>query len=104
MKAMRESTVISIGWSSFLGIPMMRVKMGSLLGCAVPLFIHPYKDWIFILAPGFDYRQDRHDFLFRAGVAYEFEIDRWSISPLFNVDFVDGEQVLVYGVSFGYGF
>ncbi len=58
----------------------------------------------FILAPGFDYRQDRHDFLFRAGVGYEFEIDRWSISPVFNVDFVDGEQVLVYGLSFGYGF
>ncbi len=58
----------------------------------------------FILAPGFDYRQDRHDFLFRAGVGYEFEIDRWSISPEFNVDFVDGEQVLVYGLSFGYGF
>ena len=71
---------------------------------AVPLFIHPYKGWIFILAPGFDYRQDRHDFLFRAGVAYEFEIGRWSITPAFNVDFVEGEEVLVYGLSFGYGF
>ena len=71
---------------------------------AVPLFIHPYKGWRFILAPGFDSKQDRRDFLFRAGVGYEFEIDRWSISPEFNVDFVDGEHVLVYGVSFGYGF
>ncbi len=71
---------------------------------AVPLFIHPYKGWRFILAPGLDYRHDRSDFLIRTGVAYEFEIDRWSITPEFNVDFVDGEQVPVYGVSFGYGF
>jgi hypothetical protein len=37
-------------------------------------------------------------------VAYEFEIGRWSITPEFNVDFVEGEEALVYGLSFGYGF
>ena len=45
-----------------------------------------------------------NEFLFRTGVAYEFEIGRWSITPQFNVDFVDGEEAYVYGLSFGWGF
>jgi hypothetical protein len=58
----------------------------------------------FVLAPGLEHRDDENEFLFRAGVAYEFEIGRWSIAPEFNVDFVDGEKAYVYGLSFGWGF
>ena len=74
---------------------------------AVPFFLHPYKGWRFLVAPGIDIDDEDGDnnFLFRAGAAYEFEIaERWSITPEFNVDFVDGDEVLVYGLSFGYGF
>ena len=74
---------------------------------AVPFFLHPYKGWRFLVAPGIDIDDEDGDnnFLFRAGAAYEFEIaERWSITPEFNVDFVDGDEVLVYGLSFGYEF
>ncbi len=30
--------------------------------------------------------------------------ESWTINPEFNVDFVDGEEKFVYGVSFGKGF
>ena len=71
---------------------------------ALPVFLHPYRGLRFVLAPGLEHRDDENEFLFRAGVAYEFEIGRWSIAPEFNVDFVDGEKAYVYGLSFGWGF
>jgi hypothetical protein len=43
--------------------------------------------------------------LFRTGVAYEVELaERWALIPEFNVDFVDGQQSYVLGVSVGLGF
>ncbi|MBW1790359.1 MAG: hypothetical protein JRK53_27755 [Deltaproteobacteria bacterium] len=74
---------------------------------AAPFFLHPYEGWRFLVAPGIDIEDEDGDnnFLLRAGAAYEFEItERWSITPEFNVDFVDGDEVFVYGFSFGYGF
>ena len=74
----------------------------------IPLFIHPYKGFRFVLAPGLDYAKEEHNkflFLFRTGIGYEFEIGRWSITPEINYDFVEeGENALVFGVSFGWGF
>ena len=70
----------------------------------VPIFIHPYKGLRFVFSPGLLFEEHETLFLFRTGLAYEFEIDRLSITPEFNVDFVDSEEILVYGVSFGYGF
>jgi hypothetical protein len=44
-------------------------------------------------------------FVFRLGLSYEFELgERWSLAPQFNLDFVDGETVEVFGVSVGFGF
>jgi hypothetical protein len=71
---------------------------------AVALLIYPYKGLRFELAPGLEHDEGENEFLFRTGVAYEFEIGRWSITPEFNVDFVDGEESYVYGLSFGWGF
>ena len=73
---------------------------------AVPLVLHPYKGWRFIVGPGIQVERatSNKDFLFRVGTGYEFEIDRWSITPEFNFDIVDGEGIAVFGVSFGYGF
>lgn len=71
----------------------------------VPLFIHPYKGWRFALAPGLEYRDDEEEFLFRAGVGYEFKLcERSVLMPEFNVDFVDGEELYVFGLAFGLGF
>ena len=72
---------------------------------AVPVYFHPYKGFRFLLAPGVEREVSRNRFLFRAGVAYEFEISRWSIAPEFNVDLPDGgPTALVFGVSLGYAF
>jgi len=72
---------------------------------AASLFIHPYKGFRLILAPGFENKDSSSNFLFRTGVAYQFEIgNKWSISPEYNLDFVHNETVQVYGVSFGFGF
>lgn len=94
----------------------------------VPLFVHPYKGVRFLLAPGWETKEvmaeedaamhepaepgavkeekeNEQSFLVRAGVAYELELGRWSITPEFNADLVEGgHQVLVYGVSLGCGF
>ena len=59
------------------------------------------------MAPGIEIEDEDGDnnFLLRVGAAYEFEFaERWSLTPEFNVDFVDGDEVFVYGFSFGYEF
>ena len=52
-------------------------------------------------APGVEINEGEAEFLFRTGLAYEFEYNRWSITPEFNVDFTEGKTALVYGVNFG---
>jgi hypothetical protein len=80
----------------------------------VPLSIHPYEGVRLLLAPGQERKEVQEEgeakkteqsWLLRAGVAYEIEIGRWSLTPEFNVDFIEGgHHVLVYGASVGYGF
>ena len=73
---------------------------------AVPAYIHPYAEWLIILAPGFEFGGSEENFIFRAGVGYEFELrPHWSLVPEFNIDFVGGGDVtLVYGVAVVYSF
>ena len=71
----------------------------------VPLFIHPYKGWRFQLAPGLEHKKGEDEFLFRIGAAYEITLsDRWMLIPEIAVDFVDGDEAVVYGLAFGFGF
>ena len=74
-----------------------------------PLYLHPYKGWLFVVAPGVaipkKHSVDVVKFLFRVGAAYEFEIgEKWALIPEFNVDFVDDREALVFGLAFGYEF
>jgi len=74
-----------------------------------PLYLHPYKGWLFVVAPGVaipkKHSGDDVEFLFRVGAAYEFEIgEKWALTPELNVDFVDNREALVFGLSFGYKF
>jgi hypothetical protein len=70
----------------------------------IPLFIHPYKGFRFTLAPGLEYKHHETEFLFRVGAGYEFVISpKWAITPEINVDFVNGEELYVFGLSFGIG-
>jgi hypothetical protein len=44
-------------------------------------------------------------FLFRVGLAYDIHLDkRFGLVPGVNLDFVNGEQVWVYGLTLTYGF
>jgi hypothetical protein len=70
----------------------------------LPLYIHPYKGFRFLVAAGLENEDNENEFLFRTGVSYEFEFGSWAIAPEFNVDFVDGDEALVYGVSFAWKF
>jgi len=71
----------------------------------VPLFVHPYKGLRFQLAPGLEHKNSEDEFLLRIGAAYEFMVsDRWMLIPEIAVDFVDGEEAIVYGLAFGFGF
>jgi len=68
-----------------------------------PLTIHSDR-WKFLLAPGFEYVDGHTKQLFRLGTGYEFETAGMKITPGLNVDFVDGDAVIIGGVSFGFGF
>ena len=85
----------------------------------VPIFFHPIAGLKFNVAPLFAIVETLgHDeghghvtepswdnyFGFRAGIAYDFHLGRFSISPTLNTDFVDGTVSLVYGIGLGVGF
>ena len=72
----------------------------------VPVFLHPVAGLLLLAAPGIEHQVDGgNEFLFRLGLGWEFELgERWVITPVANVDFVDSEEVYVYGIEFSYRF
>ena len=49
--------------------------------------------------------EDKTYFLFRLGVAYDIHLgEKFGIVPQINLDFVNNEEVWVYGFGFTYGF
>ena len=72
---------------------------------AAGAFIRPIGSLLVIAAPGFERHEQNRHALFRLGFGYEFDVaDRFSLTPNFNIDFVNGRQVYVYGISLGTGF
>ena len=81
---------------------------------AVPLFIHPYKNWLLSVTGGAevhkehnDHEEDkqRREWIVRTSVAYQFPIaDKWTIAPEFSVDFSENETLFVFGIVIGVGF
>lgn len=70
----------------------------------VPVVFHT-GNWALYAGPGVEKPDDHSsEFLVRVGVAYEFEAGNVLLSPKFNVDFVDGDAVLVGGLAIGFGF
>ncbi len=55
-------------------------------------------------APGIEDGEHGTEKLVRIGAEYGFEVKGWEISPQVDLDFVDGDQVFVLGVTFGRGF
>lgn len=72
---------------------------------AVPL-AYRVDAWKFYAGPGVE-MEERGDteFLFRIGGEYAFEVgERTEVAPQVNLDFVDGDTVVVFGVLVAYGF
>jgi len=70
----------------------------------VPVFAHPVGGLLVLAVPGMEHQNDgSNEFLFRLGVGWEFELsERFVLTPIVNVDFVDGEEIWVYGVALEY--
>jgi hypothetical protein len=68
-------------------------------------FAYYFSPWKVYVAPGVE-RSDAHgsEFLVRLGVEYAFDIAGFEVAPQVDVDFVDGEEVFVFGITFGKGF
>ena len=78
---------------------------------AIPLFIHPYEDWLFAVAAGTKIHKDeeenkgKRDWLVRTSVGYQFQFgEKYSITPAFHVDFSEHETLFIYGFYIGLGF
>lgn len=70
---------------------------------AMPFAFHT-GTWKFYVAPGIEDGDHGSETLVRLGTEYAFEVGAWEISPQLNIDFVDGDEILVLGVVFGKGF
>jgi len=66
--------------------------------------LHPVAGLELYAGPGFEHNEGENEFVFRVGLGYDFEVGRWSLTPAFNLDFVDGEHTYVYGAYVGRGF
>jgi hypothetical protein len=69
----------------------------------VPFAYHTGR-WKLYVAPGVEDGEHGSEFLARIGGEYAFEVGEWEISPQLNVDFVDSEEVWVFGFVIGKGF
>ncbi len=75
---------------------------------AVP-FAYRTGPWKAYIAPGFEIEELRDglsesNFLLRIGGEYAFEIGELEVAPQIDVDFVDDDTVLVFGVTIGTSF
>ena len=79
----------------------------------MPVFLHASERLKFLAAAGYEslgpfedeegHHEDRETVV-RLGVEYAFHVGKYSLSPALNVDFVEGEELLVVGVTIGRGF
>jgi hypothetical protein len=70
---------------------------------ALPLAYHT-RSWKFYIAPGVADGGHGSESLVRFGGAYVFEVGGWEISPQLNADFVEGNEAIGLGVTFGKAF
>ena len=66
------------------------------------LFYHPYAGWRLGLGVGREKIHGPHggyETLYRVGAAYDFHFGRYGVAPVLELDRVNGNNVLVYGVA-----
>ncbi len=69
----------------------------------VPFALHE-GPWKLYVGAGVEYDDGEYESLLRLGVEYGFHFDKVEVSPQIDVDFVDGEDLLVLGVVFAVEF
>lgn len=70
----------------------------------VPLVFSLGGGWQFTAMPGAELEGGTSEFLFRAGIGYEVEMEGYFLTPEVNADFVDGDVSLVVGLGIGFRF
>lgn len=70
---------------------------------ALPIAYHS-GPWKLYAAPGTENGDAGNDALMRFGAEYGFEVNKWEIAPQLDIDFIDGDRVLVLGITFGIGY
>lgn len=71
---------------------------------AIPFSLHR-GHWKFSVAPGIEHEEGHGDHgLIRVSAGYGIKINGLEIAPLLAVDFVEGDTVLVMGITIGMGF
>ncbi|OFZ81181.1 MAG: hypothetical protein A2583_05245 [Bdellovibrionales bacterium RIFOXYD1_FULL_53_11] len=68
----------------------------------IGLAVHPLLGFKFRAIPGLLLAGSSH-FLMRVGAGYDFSFTPLIITPSFNLDFVNGQTLKVFGVSVGVG-
>ncbi|MEM6577515.1 MAG: hypothetical protein AAF678_03415 [Pseudomonadota bacterium] len=64
-----------------------------------------HSGWQFTTMPAVEFKSSKEKFLFRTGIGYEFEFEGgYSVKPEVNVDWVEGEAIVVTGVNLGLRF
>ena len=66
---------------------------------AIPVAVHS-GPWKLYAGPGMEYSHGHGEPLLRLGAEYGFHVGEYEISPQVDVDFVDGERLLVFGLVF----
>jgi len=68
---------------------------------ALPIALHRDR-WKLYAGPGMEFADGDEEPLFRIGVEYGFHFGGLEVSPQVDVDFVDGEQLFVWGIVFAF--
>jgi hypothetical protein len=56
-------------------------------------------DWRLFVGPGFERHAGENEFLVRTGIGYAFQFENnWEIEPQFNIDWIGGDEVVVWGL------
>jgi len=98
----RLSKYLGIG-AAFESTPKLDRERIVILPMAV---FFPWRELTVTVAPGVEFEDGDGSVMLRLGAGWEFEVaEHFTLSPEFNVDFVDGgSTAFVLGFTFGYKF
>ncbi len=102
-----EAEYLVPGTGGILGVgPLFETVLDThTIGIAAAILtLHPFAGVRVLAGPGVEYVEGHTAVLVRGGLGYDFHIDRFSITPLASLDYIEGSFAQVYGLAFGVGF